>query len=139
MFFSDDSHVADDDIETPIDLLYPEITFNEEAPNVVNTSQCRKLFEHQIDAINFMKNNCIDSNSGCIVAHHMGLGKTLSTLAFLNSFKHKCPKVLILTKKSIVDQWISESKVKYDGSKLEVEEGLITGELKFFNFRDSIR
>lgn len=44
-----------------------------------------KLFEHQIDAVRFLYKNCIKQNAGCIVAHHMGLGKTLSTIAFLNT------------------------------------------------------
>lgn len=43
------------------------------------------LYEHQIDAVRFLHKNCIKENGGCILAHHMGMGKTLSTLAFLHT------------------------------------------------------
>jgi hypothetical protein len=48
----------------------------------------------QVDAIRFMFRNCLQSvdkvasgadGRGCIVAHSMGLGKTLSAIAFLHT------------------------------------------------------
>lgn len=68
------------------------------------------LKDHQTDAIRFMIRNCIDQNSGCVLAHHMGLGKTITTIAFVNLIQNNCKKVLILTRKSIVQQWMEESK-----------------------------
>lgn len=106
-------------------------------PKIDKVEPYKKLYEHQIDVIKFMKKNCIDENSGCIVAHHMGLGKTLSTVAFLNSVKTQCPKALVLTRKSIVDQWVSEFKAKYDTSGLEMQAD--NEKLNVFQFGGTMR
>ncbi|GLC42501.1 hypothetical protein PLESTB_001104800 [Pleodorina starrii] len=58
----------------------------------------RRLKEHQIDGLRFMWENLVDNHQldesrpetesagGCILAHSMGLGKTLSTITFLHMF-----------------------------------------------------
>lgn len=80
-----------------------------ESKTYIHKYYVEKLKQYQIDAVRFMFNNCIVKNSGCIIAHSMGLGKTISTIAFLhtiaNSNSFNIKKVLILTQKSIVKQF----------------------------------
>lgn len=80
-----------------------------------------KLKQHQLDAIKIMHSNIIDKNTGCIIAHCMGLGKTVTTIHFLNTVKSmqasgetNISNVLILAPKSTIFQWMGESKKKID-------------------------
>lgn len=70
--------------------------------------------DHKVDAVQFLVKNCITENSGCIIAHQMGLGKTLATVQFLNTITNgpesNINTALILTPKSTIKQWINESK-----------------------------
>ena len=51
-----------------------------------------KLKAHQWEGVRFMWKNLVDDvtgeddEGGCILAHDMGLGKTLQTLTFLHTF-----------------------------------------------------
>lgn len=139
-----DSFESDDEIPLiPLVLMEDSEDSNEAAnsqqPSTSKVDEHRTLYEHQIEAIHFMRLNCIDNDSGCIVAHHMGLGKTLSTIAFLNSVKNVCNKVLILTKKSIVGQWVAEFNVKYDTSQLGIQQVDHNKKFNIFYFQDAIR
>ncbi|KAM8714868.1 hypothetical protein ACLKA7_001991 [Drosophila subpalustris] len=79
-----------------------------------------KLKPHQIDGVKFMYDSCYggidhskkNSGSGCILAHCMGLGKTLQLIALLHtviSFKElNTTKVLVLCPKSTVMNWADE-------------------------------
>lgn len=82
-------------------------------------------YQHQIDAIDFLIKNSIEEESGYILAHHMGLGKTLTTVAFLNGIinfpESNVKTILILTPKSTIQQWIDESKKLLLNSKLKKE------------------
>ncbi|CAG5119169.1 unnamed protein product, partial [Candidula unifasciata] len=59
----------------------------------VNKKLVRKLKPHQVDAVQFMwdcmyesvKRSKKESGSGCILAHCMGLGKTLSVVSFVHT------------------------------------------------------
>lgn len=81
-----------------------------EGQPVESSTSKRKIIlqEYQIEAVKFMKTSCIDNNPGCIIAHHMGLGKTITTIAFLNENQNIC-KIVILTNKLIVGQCLAES------------------------------
>ncbi|XP_030557418.1 transcriptional regulator ATRX-like [Drosophila novamexicana] len=80
----------------------------------------KQLKPHQIDGVKFMYDSCyggIDHNkknsgSGCILAHCMGLGKTLQLIALLHtviSYKElNTTKVLVLCPKSTVMNWADE-------------------------------
>lgn len=78
------------------------------------------LKDHQFEGIKFMYDCCYGSvegikkhpGSGCILAHCMGLGKTLQLIALLHtviSYKElKTSKVLVLCPKSTVMNWADE-------------------------------
>lgn len=91
----------------------------------VNKFITEKLKPHQRDGIKFMWNSygtryenlaMVQKNklgTGCLLAHCMGLGKTLQVIAFLhtllsNSEKTKCKKILILMPVNVISNWINE-------------------------------
>uniref|UniRef100_A0A2M4CX22 Putative dna repair protein snf2 family n=1 Tax=Anopheles darlingi TaxID=43151 RepID=A0A2M4CX22_ANODA len=94
------------------------------------------LKPHQIEGIRFMYDNtygAVDSvtenvGSGCILAHCMGLGKTLQIIALLHTVMRYpqlrtrrilviCPKSTVLNWKEEIHRW--QDKV-HDGSRLKV-------------------
>ncbi|XP_014089713.3 transcriptional regulator ATRX [Bactrocera oleae] len=102
-------------------------TFIKVHPDIV-----KYLKQHQRDGVKFMYDSCYggvealkkSSGSGCILAHCMGLGKTLQLIALLHtaiSYKElKTCKVLVLCPKSTVmnwadeiDRWLGPLKPKY--------------------------
>ncbi|XP_032595446.1 transcriptional regulator ATRX-like isoform X2 [Drosophila grimshawi] len=80
----------------------------------------KQLKPHQIDGVKFMYDSCYggidhakkNTGSGCILAHCMGLGKTLQLIALLHtviSYKElNTAKVLVLCPKSTVMNWADE-------------------------------
>ncbi|KAJ7569529.1 hypothetical protein O6H91_01G082600 [Diphasiastrum complanatum] len=81
----------------------------------------KSLRPHQLSGVRFMWENCIesvtkvksgDSGLGCILAHSMGLGKTLQVIAFLYTIlKHKdlgLKTVLIVVPVNVLHNWRSE-------------------------------
>lgn len=97
----------------------------------------KHLKEHQIDGIRFMYDNSyggvdyIDKfqGSGCILAHCMGLGKTLQLIALLHTVirysQLKTNRVLVICPKSTVMNWSEEIKrwlspIKNDSHPLKV-------------------
>lgn len=69
------------------------------------------LKSHQSEAIAFIHGRIVEKESGCILAHCMGLGKTMTILAFINAIaSNDIKKTLILTKKSVISQWIFENQ-----------------------------
>uniref|UniRef100_A0A672JKB3 DNA helicase n=1 Tax=Salarias fasciatus TaxID=181472 RepID=A0A672JKB3_SALFA len=114
--------VLDQDEETRTPLV-------EVHPNLVKV-----LKPHQVDGVQFIWDSCCESvkkanstpGSGCIVAHCMGLGKTLQVVAFLHTVLQSknlhfrtalvvCPLNTILNWISEFDKWqgnMGEEKVK---------------------------
>lgn len=98
-------------------------------PVVVHDIIASKLKDHQKEGIQFMYESCygdintIDKNpgSGCILAHCMGLGKTLQLIALLHTLisypKLKTKRVLVLCPKSTVLNWVDELKNWLKGVK----------------------
>ena len=74
------------------------------------------LKPHQIEGIRFLWDHIItpkkDSLKGCILAHSMGLGKTLQVCAFTEMAirSNSAKTVLILCPKSVVENWDIEYK-----------------------------
>jgi transcriptional regulator ATRX len=89
---------------------------------VVNQEVTRHLKSHQKEAIRFLYDNCIGSvnnfaeslGSGAILAHHTGLGKTLTTLALIATISKygqlKNRRFIILCPKSVILNWIDEAE-----------------------------
>ncbi|KAI4871343.1 hypothetical protein NFI96_026868 [Prochilodus magdalenae] len=97
----------------------------------------RKLKPHQLQGVQFMWDSCCESiakvkgspGSGCILAHCMGLGKTLQVIAFLHTVLTcelvelrtalvVCPLNTVLNWRAEFDRWQSGIKAQ----KLEVVE-----------------
>lgn len=117
-------------------VLGTDIKKNEEI--TVHPKIVRKLFPHQVEGIKFMFDSCYNDlnakrkyrrqDHGCILAHCMGLGKTLQLIALLytaisypqlgtNKILIICPKSTILNWKAEIQNWL---KVIKDGRKLKV-------------------
>ncbi|XP_071124633.1 transcriptional regulator ATRX homolog isoform X2 [Mytilus edulis] len=98
-----------------------------------------KLKPHQVEAVEFLWNCTVESlkmlkedkteGAGCILAHCMGLGKTLSVIAFLHTMMGNyettefstalivCPLNTVLNWQSEVKMWLEKNEVQ-----LEVHE-----------------
>lgn len=89
----------------------------------VNEDLVNKLKPHQAKGIQFMFDACFESlertkensGSGCILAHCMGLGKTLQVISLshtllLNEKKTGVCKVLVVCPLSTVLNWVAEFK-----------------------------
>lgn len=107
------------DVDKKRDLILDYIketkTFIRVHPSIV-----KYLKPHQFDGVRFMYDSCyggVDAlkkipGSGCILAHCMGLGKTLQLISLLHtviSYKElKTTKILVLCPKSTVMNWADE-------------------------------
>lgn len=78
----------------------------------VHPDVSKHLKTHQIDGIKFLFQNCFEENSGCILAHCMGLGKTLQVISMLhavvNSKEFDTNRILILCPISTIMNWKEE-------------------------------
>lgn len=78
----------------------------------VHPDVSKHLKNHQIDGIKFLFENCYEENSGCILAHCMGLGKTLQVISLLhaviNSTEYLTNKILVLAPVSTLMNWKEE-------------------------------
>eukprot|EP01117_Protostelium_nocturnum_P008843 TRINITY_DN3170_c0_g1_i1.p1 TRINITY_DN3170_c0_g1~~TRINITY_DN3170_c0_g1_i1.p1 ORF type:complete len:1254 (-),score=501.85 TRINITY_DN3170_c0_g1_i1:25-3786(-) len=73
------------------------------------------LEPHQIEAIQMMWYSMVNHNIGFILALHMGLGKTFTTIAFLYSYftlmfkkESKKPRVLVTCNPNLIPVWVNE-------------------------------
>ncbi|XP_006000298.1 transcriptional regulator ATRX isoform X1 [Latimeria chalumnae] len=104
----------------------------------VHRNLVTKLKPHQVDGVQFMWDCCCESvkktkksqGSGCILAHCMGLGKTLQVVSFLHTLL-LCEKVdfrtaLVVCPLNTVLNWLNEFDKWQEGlgddEKLEVTE-----------------
>lgn len=85
----------------------------------VDSMLVKHLKPHQKDGIKFMYDTCYGSindekktESGCILAHCMGLGKTLQLITLLHTLimhpELKTKKVLVICPKSTIMNWFEE-------------------------------
>ena len=80
----------------------------------VSANIAMHLKPHQKDGIKFMWKSCAVENNGCILAHSMGLGKTIQIVALVHTFtsenvaSDKSAKCIILTPCSLVANWKDE-------------------------------
>ena len=69
-----------------------------------------ELLEHQFECLEFLLNAFL-CKSGAIVAHAMGLGKTLTALAVLQVYKSRCKLQCIVTcPKGMIEPWAHEAE-----------------------------
>lgn len=115
---SNSDEMLQSDLVLDIDSENQSITVH---PNIV-----RYLKPHQFEGIKFMYDSCYGSisdkkfqGSGCILAHCMGLGKTLQLIALLHTLVRykqlKTTKMLVICPKSTVMNWCEEIN-KWTGS-----------------------
>lgn len=128
-----DSEKSDETVEVVLDIS------KKDEKVVVHREITKHLKAHQVEGIKFMYDCCYGSvdnldkfpGSGCILAHCMGLGKTLQLISLLHTVicypKLKTDKVLVICPKSTVMNW-----------KEEIERWLSpikhTRKLKLFHF-----
>ncbi|XP_038630402.1 transcriptional regulator ATRX isoform X1 [Scyliorhinus canicula] len=105
----------------------------------VHRNLVRKLKPHQVDGVQFMWDCCCESvrtiskenGSGCILAHCMGLGKTLQVVTFLHTMllseKLDFSTALVVCPLNTVLNWINEFNKWQDG--LDDDECLEVNEL----------
>lgn len=96
----------------------------------VDKNLARKLKPHQANGVKFMWNACFEtikrcrkeSGSGCILAHCMGLGKTLQVITLVhtlltNSESTGVSRVLVVCPLSTVLNWVNEFNIWLKGVK----------------------
>uniref|UniRef100_A0A8C2BDW8 DNA helicase n=1 Tax=Cyprinus carpio TaxID=7962 RepID=A0A8C2BDW8_CYPCA len=105
----------------------------------VHRNLVTKLKPHQVDGVQFMWDCCCESvkkvekssGSGCILAHCMGLGKTLQVVTFLHTLllceKLNFSTALVVCPLNTVLNWLNEFEKWQEG--LEDEESLEVIEL----------
>ncbi|XP_070500734.1 transcriptional regulator ATRX homolog isoform X2 [Chironomus tepperi] len=109
------------------DELVLDYSEEKELAIVVHETLVGKLKDHQVDGIKFMYNNCYGSvdevkennGSGCILAHCMGLGKTLQLIALLHTVTRypelHTKRILIICPKSTIHNWVEEFRKWLNG------------------------
>lgn len=91
---------------------------------VVDSKLVKQLKPHQGSGVKFMWDACFETlkqidnstGSGCILAHCMGLGKTLQVITLIHTLmthsdETKVEKVLIICPLSTVLNWVNEFKI----------------------------
>lgn len=92
---------------------------------MVDKNLVRKLKPHQAVGVKFMWDACFESigkieedhpGSGCILAHCMGLGKTLQVVTLIHTLLANCDetkveRVLVICPVSTILNWVNEFKI----------------------------
>ncbi|XP_060582673.1 transcriptional regulator ATRX-like, partial [Ruditapes philippinarum] len=100
----------------------------------VDRTLIRKLKPHQVEAVRFMYNCCVESvarlkkekGAGCILAHCMGLGKTLSVITFVHTMLSnvkltKMTKCLVVCPLNTTLNWVNEFEIWLSDVDFEIE------------------
>lgn len=78
------------------------------------------LKPHQLKGVEFMWKRVVLANSGCILAHAMGLGKSFQIVTFIymlhlvkrfKNFLIVCPKTVLLNWSQEIEKWIPRQKL----------------------------
>ncbi|KYK60081.1 chromatin-remodeling complex ATPase chain isw-1 [Drechmeria coniospora] len=109
-------------------LIINEAKQEDQAFLYINDETAKRIKDHQIDGVRFLWNQIVlndDVRQGCLLAHTMGLGKTMQVITFLvaiqeaaqssdPSAREQIPndlresKTVILCPASLVDNWMDE-------------------------------
>ncbi|CAF0990223.1 unnamed protein product [Rotaria sp. Silwood1] len=121
--FSLDNKVKKEDEKKETKSLIFEYDSNTNKPLIwVLPELIAKMKPHQLDGTMFLWDNVFESiaqikknniGTGCILAHHMGLGKTFQLISFLHTiFKHsditRTRTCLILCPVNVISNWAAE-------------------------------
>ncbi|XP_052283753.1 transcriptional regulator ATRX-like [Dreissena polymorpha] len=100
----------------------------------VDRTLIRKLKPHQVEAVRFMYNCCVErlailkkeEGAGCILAHCMGLGKTLSVITFVHTMLSnvkltKMSKCLVVCPLNTCLNWVNEFQIWLDDVDFEIK------------------
>eukprot|EP01065_Artemidia_motanka_P025661 TRINITY_DN30639_c0_g1_i1.p1 TRINITY_DN30639_c0_g1~~TRINITY_DN30639_c0_g1_i1.p1 ORF type:complete len:1216 (+),score=320.44 TRINITY_DN30639_c0_g1_i1:250-3648(+) len=70
-----------------------------------------KLKRHQKEGVEFMWENAVLKSRGCILAHCMGLGKTVQVLTFVSAMFHAraAKRVVVIVPRSLTGSWRAEA------------------------------
>ncbi|MCJ1247245.1 DNA repair protein rad16 [Trapelia coarctata] len=92
-----------DDIEEENEFLKPD-GYGPEAEQPDRVS--KKLYPHQLEAVAWL----LQGEHGKILSDFMGLGKTLTTIAYILSLNndHGYKSALIMVPKSVLKNWVKE-------------------------------
>lgn len=104
-------------------------TKHEDQPFIyVNEEAGKRIKDHQVDGVRFLWNQIVldaDVRQGCLLAHTMGLGKTMQVITFLSAIQESVKsadpavtaqipedlresKTLVLCPPGLVDNWMDE-------------------------------
>ncbi|XP_072483947.1 transcriptional regulator ATRX-like [Notamacropus eugenii] len=133
-----DSSASPTECPITIKLVLDEDEETKEPLVQIHRNLVTKLKPHQIDGVQFMWDCCCESviqtkksaGSGCILAHCMGLGKTLQVVTFLHTVllcdKLNFTTALVVCPLNTALNWINEfekwQEVLEDDKKLKVSE-----------------
>ncbi|KAI6175404.1 SNF2 family N-terminal domain containing protein [Aphelenchoides bicaudatus] len=93
-------------------------SLTDDPPVYISEQLTQILQPHQIGGIRFMYDNIIESVNkfdvnagfGCIIAHSMGLGKTIQVIAFTEIFLRvtPCKRTLVICPVNVIQNWQNE-------------------------------
>ncbi|KAI9309252.1 P-loop containing nucleoside triphosphate hydrolase protein [Cunninghamella echinulata] len=104
------------DTQIPINTEY-----SSKNPIYIHPQFIKHLKKHQIDGIRFMWKQLIENSVGCVLAHSMGLGKTLQVIVLVSTIFYEIEKgnkliptdllnkrILILAPLTTLSNWMNE-------------------------------
>jgi SNF2 family DNA or RNA helicase len=113
---NDEMNKADAEGRVLVNMGHPQ----EDADIYLLPYLARNVKPHQIGGIRFLYDNIVESlervkesssGFGCILAHAMGLGKTLQVISFIEVFLRcctSCKRVLCIVPINTIQNWLSE-------------------------------
>merc|ERR1712071_620120 len=122
----DDLNVLDSNGRVLVNVNHP----NEDPSIYLLPFISRHVKPHQIGGIRFIYDNIVeslgrvkikDTGFGCILAHAMGLGKTLQTISFIEIFL-RCKSELLVTKSPKSEKKIKDEKGRRNSKDEKQEE-----------------
>merc|ERR1712141_846403 len=132
--------------ESPVERVLVNVAHPVDEPDIFLQDQIQRLAKpHQIGGIRFMYDNLVENldrykasrGFGCILAHAMGLGKTMQVISFCDIFlKHTSAKrILCIVPMNTIQHWFAEFE-KWLPSSLECQTDKSYGDYTFKDFRN---